>query len=65
MSHSLVNSGRVEFPNRLVIGMDPIAIAFSSETHPVSGRRERQQGGRRGIRVLAAGLAAVSLTTQP
>lgn len=49
MSHSLVSSGRVEFGNRLVIGMAPIAIALISDTHPVSSNRDRQVGGRGGL----------------
>jgi len=40
MSHSLANSGRVDFGNLLVMGMDPNAIALRSEMHPVSARRK-------------------------
>lgn len=45
MSHSLVNSGRVEFENRLVTGMAPIAIALMREMHPVSEDNHAEAAG--------------------
>lgn len=48
MSHSFVNSGRVDVGNRLVIGMAPIAMALMSDTHPVSAKGEIEVGWRAG-----------------